>query len=147
MSTIPVSLTENQFQTNVLPNLRIAKRGFVNSISLHKIFNCILYRLHTGCQWAKLPIGPDPNNPKKEISWSAVYYHFRKWSRDGSLKRLWEHSIDMIRDRLDTSNLNLDGSHAMAKKGGDGVAYQGRKRAKTSNILPMTDRLISSLLL
>ncbi|MFZ1794757.1 MAG: hypothetical protein WAU96_15155, partial [Anaerolineae bacterium] len=47
--------------------------------------------------------------------------------------------IDMIRDRLDTSNLNLDGSHAMAKKGGDGVAYQGRKRAKTSNILPMID--------
>jgi len=35
--------------------------------------------------------------------------------------------------------LNLDGSHAIAKKGGESVAYQGRKKAKTSNILPITD--------
>jgi transposase len=35
--------------------------------------------------------------------------------------------------------LNLDGSHTLAKKGGDSVAYQHRKRAKTSNILPITD--------
>lgn len=69
-----------------------------------------------------------------------MYYHFRKWSRDGSLKRLWEHSIAMIQDTLDLSNLNLDGSHAVAKKGGEDVAYQPRKRAKTSNILPLTDR-------
>jgi len=35
--------------------------------------------------------------------------------------------------------LNLDGSHAIAKKGGQALAYQGRKKAKTSNILPITD--------
>lgn len=35
--------------------------------------------------------------------------------------------------------LNLDGSHTIAKKGGESVAYQGRKKAKTSNILPITD--------
>ena len=35
--------------------------------------------------------------------------------------------------------MNLDGSHAIAKKGGESVAYQPRKRAKTSNILPITD--------
>lgn len=69
-----------------------------------------------------------------------MYHHFRKWSRDGSLKRLWEHSILMIKDDLDVSNVNLDGSHAIAKKGGEDVAYQPRKRAKTSNILPLTDR-------
>ncbi|HIC86186.1 MAG TPA: hypothetical protein EYP06_07835 [Desulfobacterales bacterium] len=40
---------------------------------------------------------------------------------------------------LDLSQLNLDGSHTIAKKGGESVAYQGRKRAKTSNILPITD--------
>src|SRR5204862_8257362 len=34
---------------------------------------------------------------------------------------------------------NLDGSHALAKKGGEAVAYQARKKAKTSNILPMVD--------
>lgn len=79
-------------------------------------------------------------SPKKEISWQAVYYHFRKWSRDGSLERVWKHSILAIQHELDLSNLNLDGSHAIAKKGGEAVAYQPRKRAKTSNILPITDR-------
>jgi Transposase DDE domain len=76
---------------------------------------------------------------KKEISWQAVYYHFQKWSADGSLQRVWEQSIETIRQDLNLSQLNLDGSHAIAKKGGESVAYQHRKRAKTSNILPITD--------
>lgn len=80
------------------------------------------------------------NRPeKKEISWQAVYYHFQKWSADGSLQRVWEQSIQTTRSDLDLSHLNLDGSHAIAKKGGESVAYQHRKRAKTSNILPITD--------
>jgi transposase len=68
-----------------------------------------------------------------------VYYHFRKWSRDGSLQRAWQGSITAIEPLLDLSELNLDGSHAIAKKGGESVAYQGRKKAKTTNILPITD--------
>jgi transposase len=44
-----------------------------------------------------------------------------------------------IREQLNLSDLNLDGSHAIAKKGGESVAYQGRKKAKTTNILPITD--------
>lgn len=76
---------------------------------------------------------------KKEISWQAVYYHFQKWSADGSLQRVWQQSIQTIHADLDLTQLNLDGSHALAKKGGESVAYQHRKRAKTSNILPITD--------
>lgn len=44
-----------------------------------------------------------------------------------------------ITEQLDLSELNLDGTHAIAKKGGESVAYQGRKKAKTTNILPITD--------
>lgn len=76
---------------------------------------------------------------KKEISYHAVYHHYRKWSRDGSLERVFRHSILTIRDQIDTHHLNLDGSHAPAKKGGEAVAYQGRKKAKTSNVSPITD--------
>lgn len=76
---------------------------------------------------------------KKEISWQAVYYHFRKWSADGSLEKVWQASIQTVQGELDLRHLNLDGSHAIAKKGGESVAYQGRKRAKTSNILPILD--------
>jgi len=140
MSTIPVSLTEKQFDEHIRPYISTAQRGFESKIALFKIFNYVLYRLHTGCQWYQLPITALPGNPdKKEISYDAVYYHFRKWSRDGSLQRVWEHSIMTISPALNLSEINLDGSHVIAKKGGEEVAYQGRKKAKTTNILPMTD--------
>ncbi len=140
MSTIPTSLTEKQFDEHIRPYISTAKRGFECQIPLYKVFNYILYRLHTGCQWDQLPIALDPDgSEKKEISHDAVYYHFRKWSRDGSLQKVWEGSIMMISADLNLSELNLDGSHAIAKKGGEAVAYQGRKKAKTTNILPITD--------
>jgi transposase len=107
----------------------------VSKIPLFKIFNYVLYRLPTGCQWAQVPI-----EHADDITWWAVYYHFRKWSRDGSLEQVWQHRVELIKDKVDTSVLNVDGSHAVAKKGGEAVAYQGRKRAKTSHILPSTDK-------
>jgi transposase len=73
---------------------------------------------------------PHEDPTEDEISWWAVYYHFRKWSRDGSLERVWRHSVQKVKAQLDLSVLNLDGSHAVAKKGGEAVAYQGRKKAK-----------------
>ena len=103
-------------------------------LQLHSV--SLAHRLSVGaiadCTVAKRP-------PKKEISWQAVYYHFQKWSADGSLARIWEQSLQTIQADLDVSHLNLDGSHVLAKKGGESVAYQQRKRAKTCNILPITD--------
>jgi transposase len=140
MSTIPTSLTEKQFEQYILPSLKVAKRGYICKIPLYKVFNYILYHLHTGCQWAELPIDKAAADPQKtELSYHAVYHHFRKWSRDGSLERVFANSILSIKDQLDTRQLNLDGSHTLAKKGGEAVAYQGRKKAKTSNVLPITD--------
>lgn len=134
MSAIPTSVTQEQFEGHILPYLNTAQRGYVSKIPLYKMFNYILYRLHTGCQWHQVPI-----DREDAITWWAVYHHFRKWSRDGSLARVFQQSIVQIRDQIDTHHLNLDGSHALAKKGGEAVAYQGRKKAKTSNVLPITD--------
>jgi transposase len=134
MSASATSVTEEQFKEHMLPFLSTAKRGYVSKIPLYKIFNYVLYRLHTGCQWAKVPI-----EQTDDISWWAVYHHFGKGSRDGSLERVWQPSVQTVQDALDTTVLNLDGSHGVAKKGGEAVAYQGRKKAKTSNSLPMTD--------
>ena len=140
MSTIPTSLTEKEFDEHIRPYISVAKRGYESKIPLFKVFNYILYHLHTGCQWYQLPIDRLPRFPeKREISYYAVYYHFRKWSKDGSLKKVWEESIMRISPDLNLSELNLDGSHAIAKKGGEAVAYQGRKKAKTTNILPVTE--------
>jgi transposase len=77
---------------------------------------------------------------EKEISYQAVYYHFRKWSRDGSFKKVHQSSIQTIKDELNLSEINLDGTQTIAKKGGESVCYQGRKKAKTSNIITMIDK-------
>lgn len=76
---------------------------------------------------------------KKEISWQAVYYHWQKWNAAGCFEHVWQQSIQLIQNELDCEHLNLDGSHSIAKKGGESVVYQHRKRAKTSNILPISD--------
>jgi transposase len=142
MSTIPESVTQAQFEQYILPYLTTAKRGYVSKTPLAGIFNLILHRLHTGCQWDCLPVSKDAQEREQhnEPSWQAVYDHWRQWSADGSLERVWQQSILIIRQDLDLQQMNLDGSHAIAKKGGESVAYQARKRAKTSNILPITDR-------
>ena len=56
MSTIPTSLTEKQFGEHVRPYISVAKRGYESQIPLYKVFNYILFRLHTGCQWHRIPI-------------------------------------------------------------------------------------------
>jgi transposase len=68
-----------------------------------------------------------------------VGYHFCKWSRHGSLERVWQPSLQALVAALDLRVVKLDGSQPLAKQGGEHVAYQGRKRAKTRNILPITD--------
>jgi transposase len=68
MSTIPVSLTQEQFEQYIRPSLSVAKRGYECSIPLYKVFNYILYRLHTGCQWERLPIDNAPDDPQKKKS-------------------------------------------------------------------------------
>jgi hypothetical protein len=65
ISSIPISLTEEQFNEHINPYLSKAKRGYVCSIPLYKIFNYILYRLHTGCQWERIPIEADPRDFQK----------------------------------------------------------------------------------
>lgn len=76
---------------------------------------------------------------KKEISWQAVYYHWQKWNALGCFEQIWKQSLICIQGNLDCTHVNLDGSHTPAKKGGESVVYQYRKRSKTSNILPISD--------
>lgn len=83
--------------------------------------------------------GRDRSSRKKEISWQAVYYHWQKWNAARCFETIWQQSLAVIEDELDCTCLNLDGSHTLAKKGGESVAYQYRKRAKTSNVLPIID--------
>ncbi len=141
MSAIPTKLEPAEFEKYVEPCLSRARSGYVCSIPLYKVFNYILYFLYTGCQWKMIPADSSSEDPEKpEISWQAVYHHFRKWCSDGSLKKVWNQSSESVRPFLDLSELNLDGTHTVAKKGGESVKYQARKKARTTNILPVLDK-------
>ena len=45
-----------------------------------------------------------------------------------------------IKEQLNLSVLNLDGTHTIAKSGGESVVYQRRKKVKPTNSLPITDK-------
>jgi hypothetical protein len=65
MSEIPTRVTEKQFARFFDPYLSQAARGFVGQIPCYKLFNYILYGLHTGCQWDEIPIEPRVGSEKR----------------------------------------------------------------------------------
>lgn len=77
MSQIPVQLTEKQFIQHCAPYLSQAQRGYVCQIPLYCVLNYILYWLHTGCQWAELPIARRPDSEKKKSVIARSIYIFR----------------------------------------------------------------------
>src|SRR5690606_22167676 len=96
----------------------------------------IIYRLKTGCQWRNLPM---KQFFRIKYEWESVYYHYKKWCKEGSWERLWQHTLSKYKHMLDMSSVQLDGTHTPCKRGGAAVDYQGRKKCKTSNMLIITD--------
>ena len=133
-----VNLSKKFITENLLPHLSQSNLGRKTKVPLWRIVKAIIYRLKSGCQWRELPISAFCS--RILISWNSIYYHFRKWSKDGSWKKMWTKNLSINRSKLDMSSIQLDGSHTPAKRGGDAVAYQNRKKSKTTNALFLTDR-------
>lgn len=112
-SSLPVKVSRHDFKKYILPNLSMGRRGPKPKLSRYKIFNYILYVLHTGIQWDQL------QTYKNEIHWSNVYKWHNRWSKDGSYDRLMVASIQHLdrAGKLDLSILHGDGSNTVAKKG------------------------------
>ena len=110
---LPVKVSEKDFNRYIKPYLRTPVKGVKQKISNYKIFNYILYVLHTGIQWRQL------KTYKNEIHWSNVYKRHNRWSKNGNYQRLFESSVELLSKRqlLDLSILHGDGSNAIAKKG------------------------------
>ena len=104
----------------------------------YQVVEAILYRLKTGCQWRELPM---KQFFRTRYKWQSVYYHFRKWCKDGSLEAIWKKLLEKHKVILDMSSIQLDGTHTPSKRGGEAVDYQGRKKCKTSNMLILVDNL------
>jgi hypothetical protein len=111
---LPTTIGLADFNKFLNPYLSRGHRGPKTKISRHRIFNYILYVLHTGIQWDEL------KTYKNEIHWSNVYRWHNKWSKDGSYENLFLNSISLLNKagKLDLSILHGDGSNTVAKKGG-----------------------------
>lgn len=121
LSTIPIKVSRKDFNRYVLPCLSKGKRGPKPKISYYKIFNYILYVLHTGIQWDQL------QTYRNEIYWTNIYKWHNRWSKDGTYENLFLGSVVKLRrgNRLDLSILHGDGSNTVAKKGAKGLDTRG----------------------
>ncbi len=111
MAKLPVSISEADFNNYVLPYLTHKKNHNRQKVSYHYIFNAILYVLKSGCSWRTLK--PDNNL----VTWQNIYYHFRKWTDDGSFERLFQSSHFVPSGIYALECIQLDGSHTPSKKG------------------------------
>lgn len=87
----PSDLTHSQWY-RIAPLLERG-RGSGRPLQLppREVVNAINYRWTTGCSWRMLP----HDLPR----WEAVYAHFRRWQRNGTLKRLREELTRPVRMR------------------------------------------------
>lgn len=110
---LPTKVSRSDFSRYIAPYLSRGRRGPKPKVSQFKIFNYILYVLHTGLQWDQL------KTYKNELHWSNVYKWHNRWSKDGSYENLFLASVEnlYLKGKLDLSILHGDGSNTVAKKG------------------------------
>lgn len=133
-----VILDKDTIEKEIIPHLPKRKRGFKPKAPLSEIINCILYKLKTGIQWEFLPV----NQLFSEyvLSYKTVFGHYRRWCKEGAWRTCWIEILKKHKSKIDLSSCDFDGSQTLAKRGGQEVAYQARKKAKTTNSLYLTDR-------
>ena len=131
-------LSKDKIERWIVPHLSKGSRGAKVGVELWRIVAAILYRLKSGCQWRMLPVEQFFTS-KAKLSRSGVYHHYREWVRDGSFKTVWIELLKANHQLLDLSSMQLDGSHTLAKNGGEHIGYQRRKAARTTNALFLSD--------
>lgn len=86
--TYPTDLKDQEwlFLEPILPPS--GTRGRPQEWPLREVLCAIFYILQAGCAWRLLPHDLPP--------WQTVYYHFRKWQRDGT----WEKCNHILGERI-----------------------------------------------
>ena len=132
-------LDKDTIKNQIMPYLSVAKRGYESQFDLVEVVNAILYKLKSGCQWRILPVGHLFSGTPP--SWKTVFHHFRKWCRNGDWKGAFTQILKKNKHKVDLSLSHIDGSHAIAYRGGERVEYQGRKKHCTTNAIYFSDRI------
>ena len=94
--------------------------------------------MKTGIQWALLPM--EQLFSEVVPSYKTVFGHYRKWCKEEACQACWIAILKKYKSKIDCSSCDFDGSQTPAKKGGEQVGYQTRKKAKTTNSLYLSDR-------
>jgi transposase len=117
---------ENQWQRllSLIPKRKGAGRPM--ELDLRAVINAIFYVLVTGCQWSNLPKEyPNPN---------SVYYHYRKWSKDGTWQRINRAMVYLERRSVGRfarpSAAIIDSQSIKVSDQGGISAYDGNKKIK-----------------
>jgi transposase len=136
-TSIPVQLSELEFETFILPHLSMPKRGPKCKLGYYRVFNLILRILYTGMQWKCLPV-PTDSHGKPAIHYTTVYKVFAKWADDGSL---WQAFVASVRhlaaeQHLDLRILHGDGTNTVAKKGAMALATRATSTRKERRSSP-----------
>jgi hypothetical protein len=76
---------------------------------------------------------------RRKYKWEPLYYHYQKQCKDGNWQKIGQILLCKYKHLLDMSSIQLDGTHTPTKRGGEAVAYQGRKKSKTGNMIILTD--------
>ena len=124
MNKLPVYISDNDFTNYILPHLSHKLNHNRLKVSYHYLFNTILYVLKSGCSWRTLK----PDN--QLVTWQNIYYHYSKWSTDGSFEKLFLNTHQIMKASLALECIQLDGSHTPSKKGGKMLNIKDEKGAK-----------------
>jgi transposase len=97
--------------------------------------------MHTGCQWAELPIEKDAIG-QPEIHYTRVYQKFGFWQNRGCFDNIFKNSVLTLHlnNMLNLDVIHGDGTTTAAKKGGDNLGYNGHKHMKGDKIIAFCDR-------
>ncbi len=89
--TYSTNLTKAQWKV-IKPLMPKERTGRPRRISQHAILNALWFVAATGIQWRLLPfIFP---------RWQTVYYHFRRWSKNGLWKRIHHVLRALVRQKM-----------------------------------------------
>lgn len=138
---IPVEVTEAQYNEYFSKYIKPGQRGPEIKIPIWILLNYILFLLHTGCQWHKIPIKKKESG-ELEISHIQIFKHFHRWVKLGFMNDIFIASVEMLKNNnlLDTEILHGDGTSTVAKKGGDNLGYNGYKHHKGDKVVAICDR-------
>ena len=118
-------ISENQWK-RLEWMLSKSERGRPLELDLRVVMNAIFYILTTGCQWRNLPNDyPNPN---------SVYYHYRKWCRNGTWQRINRHLVFLHRrdvGRFARASAGMMDSQSVKIGDCGGISgYDGGKKVK-----------------